>query len=92
MENKINESFEVRNPKESVMSVGDWIVTLLIMLIPLVNIVMLFVWGFDNNGNRNRANWAKAQLIFMAIGIGLWILLILIIGSAAIFGSSSNGY
>ncbi|WP_267740023.1 hypothetical protein [Myroides injenensis] len=92
MENKINESFEVRNPKESVMSVGDWIVTLLIMLIPLVNIVMLFVWGFDSNGNRNRANWAKAQLIFMAIGIGLWILLILIIGSAAIFGSSSNGY
>lgn len=92
MENKINESFEVRKPQESVLSVGDWIVTLLIMIIPLVNIVMLFVWGFDSNGNRNRSNWAKAQLIFMAIGIGLWILLILIIGSAAIFGSSSNGY
>lgn len=28
------------------MSVKDWMITLLIMFIPLVNIIMLFVWAF----------------------------------------------
>lgn len=42
---------------------------MLLMVIPIANIVMLFVWGFGSSGNLNRKNWAKAALIWMAIGV-----------------------
>ncbi|WP_391118907.1 hypothetical protein [Psychrobacillus sp. L3] len=56
----------------SEMSVGDWLITMLIMIIPIVNIVMLFVWGFGNADPRR--NYARASLIWMAISIVLVIL------------------
>ena len=59
---------------EEPMSVGDWLVTMLIMCIPCVNIVMIFVWAFGS-GNRSRANYFKATLIWVAIGIALSIIL-----------------
>ena len=58
-----------------VLSIGQWIITLLIMVIPIVNIIMLFVWAVGSTENPNRKNWAIAQLIFMAIGVVIWILL-----------------
>ena len=58
-----------------VLSIGQWIITLLIMVIPIVNIIMLFVWAVGRTENPNRKNWAIAQLIFMAIGVVIWILL-----------------
>ena len=53
----------------SEMSVGDWLITMLIMIIPIVNIVMLFVWGFGSPDPRR--NYARASLIWMAISIVL---------------------
>lgn len=58
------------------LSVGDWMITILLAAIPLVNIVMLFVWAFGSNTNPNKANWAKATLIWMVIGILLWVLVL----------------
>lgn len=54
------------------MTVGDWLITMLIMIIPIVNIVMLFVWGFGNADPRR--NYARASLIWMAISIVLAII------------------
>lgn len=56
------------------VSMKDWLVTLLIMLIPLVNIVMPFVWAFGGGTNPSKANFFKAQLILAAIGIVIWFL------------------
>lgn len=56
----------------SEMSVGEWLITMLIMIIPIVNIVMLFVWGFGNADPRR--NYARASLIWMAISIVLVII------------------
>ncbi len=53
------------------VSVGEWVLTLLIMVIPLVNLIMLFVWAFGGGTNPSKANWAKASLIWMVIGIVL---------------------
>ena len=39
------------------------------MMIPLVNLIMLFVWAFGSGTSESKANWAKASLIFMLIGI-----------------------
>lgn len=49
------------------MSVGDWMVTILILAIPLVNLVMYLVWAFSSTGNVNRRNFCRASLIWFCI-------------------------
>ncbi len=49
-----------------IMSIGEWMLTLLITAIPIVGIAMLFVWGFGSQTNPTKANFAKASLIFAA--------------------------
>ena len=64
---------------EEIMSVGSWLITLIILAIPCVNIIMYFIWAFGN-GNENRKNFCRAGLIMMAVGIVLTILLYSVIG------------
>jgi hypothetical protein len=62
------------------MSVGEWFITILITAIPLVGIIMLFVWAFSSNTNVNKANWAKASLLWMVVGFVIAFLIFGIIG------------
>ncbi|ORF08211.1 hypothetical protein BGI03_03780 [Snodgrassella alvi] len=65
-----------------VTSVGEWVVTLLILCIPIVNLIMLIIWACNNgNGIPNRATFSKAYLIMMAIGVVCYILLFVLFGS-----------
>ena len=64
------------------MSVGDWFITILITAIPLVGIIMLFIWAFSTDTNINKANWAKATLIWYAIGIVMAVLILASVGFA----------
>ncbi|MBW6460842.1 MAG: hypothetical protein K0B08_09730 [Bacteroidales bacterium] len=63
-----------------ILTTGDWFITLLITAIPLIGLIMLFVWAFSGSVNPNKANWAKASLIWVAIGILLSIIFFAIIG------------
>jgi len=56
------------------VSVGAWIVAMLLMLIPIVNIVLIFVWAFGGNTNPSKSNYFKAILIVIAISIALGII------------------
>lgn len=49
------------------VSVGDWMLTYILLSIPLINIIMLFVWAFGSSPE-SKANWAKATLLWMVIG------------------------
>ncbi|NHN30563.1 hypothetical protein G9U52_12045 [Paenibacillus sp. S3N08] len=75
-------------PQAPVLTVKDWLLTLIVGIIPIVNIVMLFVWAFGGNANPNKSNYAKATLIIAAVVIVLYILAIiaflLIFGMAGI--------
>jgi len=76
---------EVENKNlSSVMSLKEWIITIIISYIPLVGLIMLFVWAFSSSGiNENKKNWAKALLIIQVISLVLVILIyVFIIGSA----------
>ena len=64
--------FDQNDVQEKALSIGNWFVTILVMSIPLVGLIMLFVWGFGN-GNKNRANFCKAMLIWAAVWIVLGI-------------------
>jgi len=57
------------------VSFGEWFVTILLAAIPLVNIVLLFVWAFGSNTKISKANWAKASLVWAVIGIALYLII-----------------
>ena len=52
--------------REPEMSVKDWLITFLILMIPCVGLIMLIIWAVSNE-NKTRSNYAKAYLIFIAI-------------------------
>lgn len=62
------------NENVEVVSLKDWLITLIVMCVPFVNIVMLFVWAFGKNVNPSKSNYFKASLIFAAIEIVLILL------------------
>ena len=76
------------NQQRSALSVGGWIGTLIVLAIPVVNIVMLFVWGLGS-GDIGRKRFCIASLILPAIGIVLSVVLFLIFGVAmfSLFGN-----
>ncbi|WP_026955326.1 hypothetical protein [Algoriphagus vanfongensis] len=68
------------------LSLGDWVINIIITKIPLIGFIMLIVWAVDTNTEKNKANWAKAELISKLIGLGIVLLIISIIG----FGVFAN--
>lgn len=56
-----------------VISTGEWLLTLCLSAIPVVNFILLLVWAFGGGANPNKANWAKAALLFLVLGILLYI-------------------
>ncbi|WP_129595346.1 DUF4339 domain-containing protein [Seramator thermalis] len=72
-----------------VMKVKDWIITYLIMLVPVVNIVFLFIWAFsEGNHNPNKVSWAKASLLWSAIILVLYFILFFVVLGAGLFSLS----
>lgn len=65
-----NNNYDVNNSSAPVVSFGDWIITLILLCIPCVNIIMLFVWGFGDS-NPNKKNYARAMLIIMLVSFVL---------------------
>jgi hypothetical protein len=74
--------FQNQMPGTPAVTVGEWIVTMLITAIPLVGLIMLFVWAFGGGANLNKSNWAKAALIWAAIVIVLYVFIFAIFGLA----------
>ena len=68
------------------ISVGGWIGRSLIPYIPLVGgivyLIMLFIWSGDAKKEDTFRNWAKAQLIIIAVVLVLSILSVVLFGSA----------
>lgn len=77
---------------EAPVSVGDWVVTILVTALPIIGIVMLFVWGFGSGTPVSKANYAKAALIWLAISIVLSFLIFAVFGTALFLGAGNNGF
>lgn len=64
----------MENRSAPVISLGEWIITFIVLAIPLVNIVMLFVWGFSSGTNPSKQNFCKATLILYLVAFVLFFL------------------
>lgn len=72
-------------PLEEPVSLGDWILTLIIMAIPCVNLIMMFVWGFGSGVKTSKKNYCRAMLVFLLIAVVFYLLIIALLG-ASVFG------
>ena len=74
----------------SEMTIGDWIITLILTCIPIVNIICLIVWAASSSPEKkSRKNWAIAQLIVAAVLIVISFIFIGCVGASlgAIYSS-----
>ena len=81
---RMNGQNQIDRPQAPVVSISEWLVTSLIMMIPLVNLIMMLVWAFSSNTNPNKANYFKAALILFAIVMVIYLVLaVVFFGSVA---------
>jgi len=80
----------VQQQENTTVSVGNWIGTFILSAIPIVGLVLLFVWAFGSNTIQSKKNWARAALILALIGIVLAVIWTIVFGS--FIGSLFSGY
>ena len=59
---------------DEVITTLGWLGTSLVLIVPILGLVLYFVWAFGTEGNLNRRNYCRASLILMAVALGLGIL------------------
>jgi hypothetical protein len=59
--------------RDEPLRVGQYIGMFLLMCVPILNIILLFIWGFGSSTNLNKKNFARAALILCAIMLIFWI-------------------
>lgn len=74
---------------EEPMKMGEWLVSLLITLVPCIGLIMIFVWAFGSTEKKSKSNFFKAYLVFGVIRIA--ILLIYVFFYAA-YGATYGPY
>lgn len=72
------------DPTASVMSVGSYVVTLLLSSIPVVNIICWIVWLVSPDTNKNKKNFIIANIIMYAITVVISIILVMIMAAAGL--------
>lgn len=73
-----------------------WALYIFVASIPLIGLIMLFVWGFSNDNKVNRQNWAKGMLIIIAVAIAFYFLVAMVFGASILAfmqdSASTGGY
>ena len=74
------------------VTLGEWIVTLIITAIPLVGLIMLFVWAFGDGTNPSKKTWAQAYLVMILIALVLGIIFFVAFASilSSMFGNMNT--
>lgn len=61
-------------PVEKPLTTGEWFITLLVLALPVIGLVMHFVWAFGGGGNIGRRNFCRATLLWIAVMLCLGLL------------------
>ncbi len=64
------------NPLTTPMSLGEYILTMIIFAIPIAGFIMMIIWSFSSNVNLNKKNFSRASLIFYIISFIISMIII----------------
>ncbi len=77
--------YQYQAPKEELeepITMGEWLITMLIMMIPCANIIMMFVWAFSSSEKKSKSNYFKAYLIFFAVTAVFAFIMVMVLSAA----------
>ena len=63
------------------VSVGEWLLSMILAVLPCVGQILLIVWAFGSNTAPSKRNWARAMLIVMLIGLVLSMIFMISMGA-----------
>lgn len=63
------------------VSIGEWIGSMFLMMIPVVNFILVLVWAFGGS-KKSKSNFFKAYLILVLIGVVIGVLIGVFFGAA----------
>lgn len=76
--------YNMQSTNNEPVTIGGWIGVFFLSVLPLVNLIMLFVWAFSSSTKQSLKNYARAVLILSLIGTILIVVLIVIMAIAGI--------
>lgn len=56
-----------REKDRRIPGVGEWMITILVYLLPGINIIVMAIWAFSSKGNLSRRNLSRACLLWIII-------------------------
>lgn len=77
------------NEQNRPLTIGDWLITLILLSIPFVNLIMLLYWSLSSSSNLNRKNLCIAYLILVAIFIVIIVALMFLGVLAGLLGENA---
>lgn len=84
--------FQQQQELEEPVTVKEWLITMLLLCIPIANIVLMFYWAFGGDAKKSKSNYFKASLIMAAIVTGIYIVFFIFIFGAISSFSNYSGY
>ncbi|MCX6972559.1 MAG: hypothetical protein NTV93_20740 [Verrucomicrobia bacterium] len=57
--------------KHEPVTMGNWMLTMIVLAIPLVNLIMLFYWAFSSGTNPSKRTYCQATLMFGLLALGI---------------------
>lgn len=66
------------NPETKPVSVGEWVITFILLAIPVVNLIMLLVWAFGASTAPSKKTYAQATLLVGVAAVVLALAFVLI--------------
>jgi len=72
---------EAPKQETDVLSIGDYIVMMLVFCLPIVSFVMMLYWSFGAHVGINRKNFSRAYLIITVISAVITVLFATVFGS-----------
>ena len=62
------------------VSVLNWVFTFILTSLPIVGFVLLLVWALGGTAYPSKANYARAVILLLIIGVVIYFLLVVTLG------------
>ena len=66
------------NSEYKPMTVGNWLLTFILLAIPLVNVVMLLVWALGATTHPSKMTFGLANFVILAITTSFYIFAVIL--------------
>ncbi|HET8839331.1 MAG TPA: hypothetical protein VFM82_10105 [Flavobacteriaceae bacterium] len=70
----------------------EWALYIFLSGLPLIGLILLLVWAFNDSGNIHRKEWAKGMLLIYLILIIFWMLILFAFGGLAFMNGAFDGF